>query len=155
MFDEIPYIIMAAMSNCTSNFNTGVNLIGPVFMIGITLGIITILLYVSSSFAKYQRFKKLFRNLAKTFSYAAYGALTIVVIGIPCLLGYLGLSVAADNPEGSFEMLKWIGIIVGGFIGLSLLGYATKNRIWKRVFSYHRQEREYKETAQELPGTTE
>lgn len=157
MIEKIPQVIMdvLAASNITSTFDTSVNLFGPIFMIGIAVAIIAILLHISSSFVKYQRFKQLFKRLAKTFSYTAYGALTVVAVGIPCLIGYWGLSTAAANPETSFEALKWIGIIVGGYIGLTLLGYATKKRIWKRIFAFRRQEKMYKEIAQELPGNTE
>ncbi len=120
-------------------------------MVAIALFATTILLHVSASIEKYRRYKRLFTYLAKTLSYAAYGSLTLVIIGIPIVGLYWVGTTAQSNPEGSIEILKWIGIIVGGYIGLALLGYATKNRIWKRIGKFRKIDKEYKDNIKELP----
>ena len=157
MLSEIMNLMQIPAANLTTNFASGTNLLGifiPIALLGIALGIIVLLLNVSISIEKYRRFKRLFKFLAKTLGYVSYGTLTLVVIGIPCVLGYYGLNYASDNPGSLIETAKWVGIIAGVYIGLGLLGYATKNRIWKRIFKYHKIEtenKEYKENMKELP----
>ena len=81
--------------------------------------------------------------------------LTVAVVGFPVYLGYLGINVASENPETTLEVGKWIGIIVGCFVGFTIVGYCTKNRIWKRIWKFHKIETEYKENVKELPGMLE
>jgi len=140
--------IMSLMQmNATSAFNTMTD-VGPIFvMIGvvaIAMGVLASLSYIAGSIEKYRRFKNILSFFAKTLSYAAYGSLTVVIIVVPCLVGYWGLSVASENPSGSLEILKWVGIIVGGYAGVTVLGYVTKNKWWKRIFKYHKAERDQK-----------
>jgi len=157
-FEEIPKIIMQYMpQNVTSNFDT-INSIGglfvPIITLAIALGVIYVLFMVSASIEKYRRFKKLFTSLAKVFGYAAYGSLTLVVVGVPCLAGYWLFTTASSNPEATINILKPVGIIFGLFLGVTLLGYATKNRIWKRIFKYHKEEKQLKiikENIKEMP----
>lgn len=147
--------------NATTSLATGTNLLGiliPIILVGIAAGVIVLLLNISISIEKYRRFKRLFKFLAKTLGYVSYGTLTLAVIGIPCVLGYYGLSYAGDNPGSLIEVAKWTGIIAGGYAGLALLGYAAKNRIWKRIFKYHKIEtenKEYKDNLKEMPTKTE
>jgi len=141
--------------NATSSFmNSGGSILGLVILMGIAFGVLAILFYVSSNIEKYKRFKKIFKIFYSCFSYCAYGLLTVAIIGVPVYLGYLGIIYAQDNPEGSLEFIKWTGIIIGGFIGFTFVGYCTKNRIWKKIFKYHKQEKDeknYKESMEELP----
>lgn len=92
MIEKIPKIIMQYMpQNATANFDTmaGVgNLFTMLVVLGIAAGAIYVLLIMSSSIEKYRRLKKLFINLSKVFGYTAYGSLTLVVVGVPCIAGY-------------------------------------------------------------------
>jgi hypothetical protein len=154
LLDEIMSLVQV---NATSSFNTMTD-IGPVFILlgvfAIAMGVMLSLSYVAGSLEKYRRFKRILSFFGKTLNYAAYGSLTVVIIAIPCLVGYWGLSVASENSSGSFELLKWVGIIGGGYVGLTILGYATKNKWWKRIFKYHKAEKDqktYVETMADLP----
>ena len=145
--------------NTTAGFNTmtGGGIIGIILLLAIAIGILAILLTVTSNIDKYRRFKKFFKLLAKSFSYCAYGMLTVAVIGFPVYLGYIGINMASENPESTIEVGKWIGIITGTLIAFGVVGYITKNRIWKRLFKYHKMEKNqrlYKEQMKELPTKT-
>ena len=159
--NNIISIVGQAMSNLTGNFDTVSSVGGlfiPLLVLGIAAGAIYVLFMMSASIEKYRRFKKLFTSLSKVFGYAAYGSLTVVVVGVPCLAGYWAFTTAASNPEGTINILKPMGIIVGLFIGVTMLGYATKNRIWKRIFKFHNEEKllkEVKENVKELLGVIE
>ena len=137
----IEYIIMQV--NVTSSFSTGdtiTNILFPLIVVGIGAGILSLLFFVSGSLAKYQRAKRIFHFLYRCFSYSAYGMLTVSVVAIPCFVGWNVLQYAGDNPEGSLEVLKWIGIAFGSLVGFGVVGYVTKNRVWKRIFEYHKME---------------
>ena len=160
--EKIPEIIMQYMpQNVTASFDTiaGVgNLFTMLVVLGIAAGAIYVLLIMSSSIEKYRRFKKLFTQLSKIFGYAAYGSLTLAVVGLPCLAGYWLFTTASSNPEATVDILKPVGIIFGLFLGVTLLGYATKNRIWKRIFKYHKEEKQLKtikENIKEMPVRTD
>jgi len=151
-------VISLMQMNASSALNT-VGDVGPIIVligvVAIAMGVLASLSYIAGSLEKYRRFKKIFTFFGKTLSYAAYGSLTVVIIVIPCLVGYWGLSVASENPSGSLEFLKWVGLIVSGYVGLTVLGYVTKNKWWKRIFKYHRAEKNqkaYVENMAELPG---
>jgi hypothetical protein len=141
--------------NATSSFmDSGGSILGLVILFGIALGVMALLFFVSSNIEKYRRFKKLFRFLYGCFGYCAYGMLTVAVIGVPVYLGYVGFITASANPEGLIEFVKWTGIILGGFIGFVLVGYCTKNRVWKRIFKFHRVEKEnkiYRDNLRDMP----
>lgn len=154
ILDEILNLMQV---NATSAVDT-VGSIGPILVligvVAIATGVLASLSYIAGSLEKYRRFKRILSFFGKTLSYAAYGSLTVVIIAIPCLVGYWGLSVASENPSGSLELLKWIGILVGGYAGLTVLGYATKKRWWKRIFKYHKAEKDQKayiKNMEELP----
>ena len=157
MYERI--IEMFAPVNATNSFYNGgdtiTNIFLPIILIAIATTTLAVLLHVSASIEKYRRFKRLFTYLAKTLSYAAYGSLTIVIIGIPIVGLYWVGTTVQSNPEGSIEILKWIGIMASGYIGLTLLGYATKNRIWKRIVKFRKIDKEYKNNIKELPKVLE
>ena len=148
-------MFLSDIINATSSFlDSGGSVFGLIILLGIALGVMSILFYISSNIEKYHKLKKLFRFLYSCFSYCAYGMLTIAIVGVPVYLGYIGLNYAQDNPEGLMEFVKWTGIILGGFIGFILVGYVTKNRVWKKILIYHKQEKEestYKKIMDELP----
>jgi len=141
MNEIIEYLLPKTnVSSIGSNFGAGAGNILIMFVIlGVACAGIYLLLYTASSLQRYKRFKKFFLWLGSTFKYAGYGTLTVVVIGTPVLFAYWGFNYAVDNAEFSIEIFKWIGIFAGIFIGLAILGYATKNKIWKKLFKYHRE----------------
>jgi len=160
VLEEIPttvieYVMLKA--NSTAAIDAGgtmSNILPVILMVGIAAAALTILLTASQSIEKYRRFKRMLNFLAKTLGYAAYGSLTIVIIGVPCLAGYWMFTTTAANPQGTIDILQPIGIIIGLFIGLALLGYATKNKIWTKIFKYHKEEKQQKqikENMKELP----
>jgi len=149
-------ILDVPMTNASVDaFNSTYEIWTPFILILIAVSIIAVLTYVSSDLTKYRKIKNLLKYLSKTFSYCAYGMLTVAVIGFPLYFAYLGVNLAADNVEATGEVLKWAGIMAGCFIGFTLVGYITKERIWKRIFKYHnieKQRQEYKENIKDLPG---
>ena len=130
------FIILQAATNITSNFNTNFTIFVPFILIGIALAVISMMLYASSDLAKYHRFKDVLKKIARSFQYTAYGILTFVVVAVPVYLGYILFTAAAENPSDSLEVLKWISIIVGAYIGFTILGWVTKNRIWIRLKNF-------------------
>ena len=132
----------------TTGLDSVGNLLGIVILILIALGIMSILFYISSDISKYRRIKKISKFFFKLFSFAAYGLLTITVIIIPLFFGWQLISYASDNPGNVIETGKWIGIIIGGLFGMAGIGYVTRNRIWKRIFEYHRINKEIAESKQ-------
>ena len=162
MFEKIPNIIMQYMpSNTTASFDNiaGVgNLFTMLVVLGVAAGAIYVLLIMSSSIEKYRRFKRLFTSISKVFGYAAYGSLTVAVVGVPCLAGYWLFTTASSNPTATVDILKPMGIILGLFAGVTILGYVTKNRIWKRIFKFHNEEKmlkDVKDNIKDLPGVIE
>ena len=155
---EVMEIINEIFNNATvmELSDTVTNIFLPLIMVGIGAGVLALLFFVSGNISKYRRAKKIFKFLYTCFSYCAYGMLTVAVVGIPCFVGWNLIQYAGNNPEGSVEFLKWSGIAIGAFIGFTLLGYATKNRIWKRIWKFHKLEKEnkeYKKNMDELPKT--
>jgi len=150
----IEYVMPKANTTMIGGGNTIFNMLGIVILIAIATGVMAILLNVSANIEKYHRFKRILKLLGKSFSYCAYGMLTVAIIGVPVFLGYNLLNAAVDNPEASLEVFKWIGIIAGAFVGFTLVGYATKNRIWKRIWKFHKEDQLYKDTMKELPNET-
>ena len=141
-------VIYELYANATSSIELGdtvTNILFPLLVVGIGVGIMALLFFVSGNISKYRRVKNLFHFLYKCFSYSAYGMLTVAVVGIPCFVGWNALQYVGNNPEGSLEFFKWVGIIVGALVGFGVVGYITKNRIWKRIFKYHRIESDAKQ----------
>lgn len=128
-----------------SNNGVVTNVFLPLILIGVTLIAITVLLNISADLKKYRRFMKLFKYLSKSFSYCAYGMLTVAIIGLPVFLAYNLVNVAAANPEGTGVFLKYVGIIIGAFIGFTCIGYLTKNRVWKNLSKFYKNEKQLKE----------
>jgi hypothetical protein len=133
--------IFPTVTNATSSVSTVFNVLGTALLLGACIGILSLLFYVSGNIEKYRRFRKLFTSLYKMFSYAAYGLLTIAVVGLPLLGIYQLTQMVGNNPTGAIEAIKTIGIIVGAFVGVTLVGYVTKNRVWKRIFKFHSEEK--------------
>jgi len=142
----------ANASSVTGGFGSGGSVFTVILLALVCCCLIAVLLYISASIKKYRRFKALFKRFSKTFSYAGYGLLTVVIIGLPVYLAYTTYTVASENKEASWEVLKWVGYIFLAYIGLTLIGFATKKRIWKRIYKYHKTEKDYKEAFEQLPG---
>jgi len=152
------YEAVGQMVNATASFDSATNIF-PIFAsIIIAAGVLALLFYVSTSienFRKFKRITKVFRFLYKSLSYAAYGGLTVVVIGGPVLLAYHGFNAAQDNAADIIPGLVFIGKILLVFVGLALLGWFMKTRVWSRIFKYHKVEKDlkvYKDNIKELPG---
>jgi len=141
--------------NVTAGFDTATNIF-PIFVgIFVAAGVLALLFYASSGierFRKLKRITKIFKFLYRSLSYAAYGGLTVVVIGGPVLLAYNGYNVARDNAADIMPTLMFIGKILLVLIGLALLGWFMKIKVWSKLFKYHKQEKEIRENMQELPG---
>jgi len=146
------------LNNVTSISNTSgdiVSLLGILLAITIISVVLSALLTVSRSYHDYKRLKNIINIIIKLLDYTAYGLLTIVAIGAPCLLGYAVYQHAINNPGSTGNFLKNIGIVVLAILGTASLGYLTKERIWKRIFEFHKksvQEKEYKQNLKQLPG---
>ena len=139
------------ISNVTSTgLDSVTSLFGTVILILIAFGIMSILFYISSDISKYRRIKKISVFFFKLFSFASYGLLTVVVIAIPLFFGWQLITYASDNPGNIIETGKWIGIIFGGIFGFAGIGYVTKNRIWKRIFEYHKINKQLSEKTSEI-----
>ena len=144
------YDAVFAPVNTTSSFDTATNLFSVFVLIAIAVGVLTILLYASSSFERFKRFKRLmriFRVVYKSLNYFAYGSLTIAVIGGPILFGWYAVETAQDNAESILPLFKWVAVAFGIYVGVTLVGYATKKRIWKRIGQYRKMDKVSKEAA--------
>jgi len=145
------------MVNASSSFgfDTAFNIGGMIILIAIAIGILAILFTVSADISKYRRFKRILKMLSSSFSYCAYGMLTVAVVGVPLYMAYIGINYVGDNVETATEIGKWIGIGILAFAGFTLVGYCTKNRVWRRIWKYHKIETQYKENMKELPKNME
>jgi len=159
IFIEIKQASFSAANNLTSGygFDTANNLIGLLFILAISSGMLLLLTYVSSSFERFKRFTrliKLIKSFGKTLNYAAYGGLTVVVIVAPVIMLYYGGSAAADNSEALIPVAKYAAIFIGIYAGLVIVGYISKNKIWRKIFNYRKrlQSEKYAENIKELPG---
>jgi len=136
------------MVNATGQyFDTGTNLFGIFAVVAIAIGIMAILLYASTSIEHFKKFKRIYRvlfYLARMVYYFAFGALTIVVIGGPCILGYYAFQSASENAESIIPMLQTIGFYALIFIGVSVLGFIMQKKVWSKLFKYHKIEKENK-----------
>lgn len=134
-------MLFDVIQNVTSSSDTISGLGGVLMLVvlgGIAMGVFYVLLSAASSLDRYKRFKKVWRRIGFVFNYAAYGLLTVAVVGVPIYTGYMVFNIARDNVEATTEIVKDIGMILGVFIGLVMVGFVTKNRIWKKLFKYHR-----------------
>lgn len=128
-----------------SNSGSMTNIFLPLVLVGIALIALLILINMSGDIKKYRRFMALFKKLEKTFSYCAYGMLTFTVIFFPVFIAYNVYTAAEANPEGAGQVLKFAGLLVGAFIGFTAIGYLTKNRIWKNLFKFYKEDKQIKE----------
>jgi len=152
------YEAVGQMTNVTATFDSATNMF-PIFAsIVLAIGILALLFYASASIEKFRKLKrvtKVFKFLYKSLSYAAYGGLTVVVIGGPVLLAYNGFNAARDNAADIMPGLIFIGKILLVFVGLALLGWFMKTRVWGKLFKYHKEEKQIKDNIKELPGMIE
>ena len=135
-------------SNVTSNLNTSYNMIPLVLAFGAATAMLAILFYTASDIKRFRKFTNLvriFKFLARTLSYAAYGGLTVVIIIAPCLLLFVSVKTAQANAGSILPILKWLGLIVGAYIGLAGIGWFMKGKVWSKLFKYYREEKQTKE----------
>jgi len=145
--------------NLTTTATTdGAYIMGVILIIAIMFIIISVLCSMARSYADYKRIKKFLLLIGPLFSYAGYGLLTIVVVGTPCLIGYILYQHASQNPGATSFFLSRLLWVIIGFSALVGIGYVTKERLWSRIFEYHKksvEETTYKENQKELPGALE
>ena len=98
---------------------SGIALLGIVFVLIVAFLIALIML---ADWEKFKKMKNLLGWVIRTFDYFLYGLITVIVIGIPLGLLYLGGTAVESNPE----ILYWIGGIIGGFFAISGVGYLLK-----------------------------
>jgi len=115
----------------SSSGNTVYGITGIVAMVAAILGIISILTYFCYSEKNYDKLSKTAEFLIDSIYYFAFGLLAIAIVFVPGYLVYLLYNYAIlDGHGGSvLEILKWVGIIVGAFFGISGIGYVFKKKI--------------------------
>lgn len=148
---------MNPVVNVTSTMNNVTNMFPVLVAIVGGLAAFIILLYVSSDIERFRKFKRLtkaFKYLARSLSYAAYGGLTIIVIVGSVIVLYNVAQTAQENASSIIPVLKWVGIAIGAYAGLTAIGWFMKKKVWAKIFKYHREEKlktKYKEQMKELP----
>ena len=131
--------------NITSGLNTTTNMLGVLFLIVVGALVCMALLYAAQSYEKFKKFKRImrvFHVLYKSLNYFAYGSLTIIVVGGPAILGYYSLEYGVANSESIYPLLRIVGIGIGIYTLIALVGYVTKKRIWKRIFKFREMAKE-------------
>jgi len=137
-------VSMLMMNNATSSLGAGdiTNIFGLLLIVAVAMVIVVVLINLAYSIDSFRRFKKILKFISSSIGYAVYGLLTFIVIGGPCVIAYYTFMIASENASGSLEILKWIGIIGGIYIVMTLVGYVTKKRIWKRIASFIEEDKE-------------
>lgn len=110
----------------------------PLLAVGFSALGLVLLFYLSSSFKKYRRFVGFLKAIRATATYAAYGALTLVVIVVPAIVLHWTFTSAASNPGPFMEVLKWIGVGAGIYAVCVVVGYVTKKRVWLRLRDFNK-----------------
>lgn len=131
--------------NVTSGMDNATNLFGVLFLVVVGALVCMALLYAAQSYEKFKKFKRImmiFKTLYKSLNYFAYGSLTIIVIGGPAILGYYSLEYGVANSESVYPLLRIVGIGIGAYTLIALVGYITKKRIWKRIFKFREMAKE-------------
>jgi ABC-type spermidine/putrescine transport system permease subunit I len=121
------------MSNISGFVDPIGSVIVPVFMLFVVSVIAIWFLQISSSFEKFLKYKRFWRVLYKMFKLSAYGTLTIIVFGVPTILGYFAIQYAGEQDINWLEVGKWVGICISIFVSTVIVGYLTEKR-WNKYF---------------------
>lgn len=147
----------SSMMNCTMNTgDTMFNMVGIVLVIGLAIGILSILTYSVQSQYNYEKFGRFFKFLYESLYYFGFGLLALVIVAVPSyFVWFLWNYTVIEGNTGSFlEVAKWIGILIGAYIGISGLGFLFKKKFVDK-FVERKKQTEYKENSKELPGVIE
>lgn len=147
----------SSMMNCTMNTgDTVFNILGIVLVIGVAIGIFSILFYSVRSQYNYEKFERFFKFLYSSLYYFGFGLLALVIVAVPgYFIWFLWNYTIVEGNTGSFvEVAKWIGILIGVYIGISGLGFLFKKKFVDK-FAERKEQTEYKENNKELPEVTE
>lgn len=143
--------------NATSDTSSSVfNVFGIVLVIGAIMGIISVLSYFVSTPQRYKKPGKVFKFLITTTEYFAWGLLSLVIFAVPTFLIWFmyQYTVVEGNTGSLVEVGKWVGIIIASYIGIALLGYIMKKKIFNKWME-RRKEVQYEKNIDELPGVVE
>ena len=148
----------ASMNTTMESGATFFNIAGLVVIIGSILVVLTVVSYYVSTPQRYKkhsaRIEKIIKFLQASTQYFGYGLLCIVILAVPAFLTWFlfQYTVVEGNVGSLFEVLKWVGILVGLYFGIAGIGYLFKKKIvdkWRK----RREENKKKYDLSELPGS--
>jgi len=104
----------------------------------------------------YEKFGRFFKLLYSSSYYFGFGLLALVIVAVPgYFIWFLWNYTVIEGNTGSFiELAKWIGILIGAYIGISGIGFLFKKKFVDKLVE-RRNQTEYKENSKELPGVIE
>jgi len=117
-----------ASADVMSGFASMTDLVGPLVLLMFGALIVGIA-------ANYERFEWLADQLAilaKSVGYAVYGLVTLIVIAAISAPLYL---LSRMDAQTQTQLGKWVGIAILVYVGLVVLGMASKP-IWQRLATY-------------------
>ena len=118
------YSSMSGVSNMSNWFS----ILSLVAIAAVLLGI---MLYGLGDLKRFKRIEKILKMISKSLMYFGYGIGALVFLAIPTGAIYL---LATETASGNTFPIKFIGYGIGGYAGISLLGYFVKKKIvdkWK------------------------
>jgi hypothetical protein len=144
-------------NNCTaSTINTISGIVPMAVMIGsIVVAVVMINWYISSTH-NYQKthktIHKIFIFLDTATHYFAFGLFAYAIFGTVAVSAYLSYRIFTMPGVGttSFEVGKWILILIMFFFATAGVGYLFETKIWKK-YKERKEEQERLETMEELP----
>ena len=143
----------SSMMNATmSTGDTMFNVVGVVLVIGVAIGVLSILIYSVRSQYNYEKFGIFFKFLYSSLYYFGFGLLALVIVAVPgYFIWFLWNYTVVEGNTGSFiELAKWIGILIGAYIGISGIGFLFKKKFVDKLVE-RRKQTEYKGNSKELP----
>ena len=147
----------SAMMNVTMNTgDTMFSMVGVVLVIGVAIGVISLLIYSVRSQYNYEKFGRFFKFLYSSSYYFGFGLLALVIVAVPgYFIWFLWNYTVIEGNTGSFiELAKWIGILIGAYIGISGIGFLFKKKFVDKLVE-RRKQTEYQENSKELPEVIE
>jgi hypothetical protein len=150
----------SAPNNLTAeNVDTFYSVTGPIAVLIPVIIIISMLLWYISSPERYQttnkKLEKILTFLDITTYYFAFGLMCYAIVGTISVALYVlfRLSMYAGETGAGPEIGKWILILIGFYLGTAGVGYLFKKYAWDK-YQKRKQEKEYVENIQSLPGVT-
>jgi len=125
--------------NLTTADSTSTEGIGLVLVaIGVVVGCMTIIIWLGRDREAFERLNRLGRFIYSLVEYAVWGAAGVLVILGPGVLIYYAAQSAAANSDSMLVLLKWVGILLLGFMALAGLGYVNKKYGLGKVLDNYR-----------------